>query len=163
MSRKPTETRDLIGEQYGYWRIIGNIEKRGHSLYRECICTKCGATKSVQQSDLLTGRSKSCIQCSNGYNDNGLTSKAKTIVWHIKRNNKYRLDLSVQQIKEIIIEPCFYCGESDSSKYRGIDRIDNSCGYNLHNTVPCCATCNQMKSTIDVDDFLKKIYLIASQ
>lgn len=67
--------------------------------------------------------------------------------------------LSIEDFKKLVSEPCFYCGEKD--KRRGIDRIDNSKGYLKDNSASCCSTCNYMKKTFSVEDFIshvRKIY-----
>jgi hypothetical protein len=43
----------------------------------------------------------------------------------------------------------------------GIDRVDNSLGYTLENSVPCCTRCNIAKGTLTLEDFkehVKKMY-----
>ena len=39
----------------------------------------------------------------------------------------------------------------------GIDRVDNSLGYTLENSVSCCSKCNYMKKTLNVENFLLHI------
>lgn len=50
-----------------------------------------------------------------------------------------------------------YCKNSEPQKLNGVDRIDSTKGYTLDNCVPCCALCNQMKSNIEQETFLKQI------
>lgn len=42
----------------------------------------------------------------------------------------------------------------------GIDRVDNTQGYNLQNAVPCCKKCNRAKMDNSVSDFLKWVNTI---
>ena len=77
----------------------------------------------------------------------------------------------------MIIEPCFYCGDINSSYlrdyrkgklvsdiiiyYNGIDRVDSNKGYIKTNTVVCCKRCNVAKSDMSVLEFkewLNRIY-----
>lgn len=61
---------------------------------------------------------------------------------------------------QLIIQPCNYCG-SLPNPYNGIDRVDNSIGYELGNVVPCCKYCNSAKSTKTLEEFkdhILKIY-----
>jgi hypothetical protein len=45
---------------YGYWEPTGSIEKRaGYKLFLECKCC-CGCVSWIRESELTTGRSKSC-------------------------------------------------------------------------------------------------------
>ena len=43
-------------------------------------------------------------------------------------------------LASIFEAPCTYCGTMDDPI--GCDRIDNSKGHTIANTVPACATCN---------------------
>lgn len=79
-----------------------------------------------------------------------------------KRNIKY--DITEEQFAEITQKDCFYCGvkPSNVSKkklsngdyiYNGIDRVDNSKGYEIDNIVPCCRICNVAKNTLTLSEF----------
>jgi len=88
-----------------------------------------------------------------------LQGKYKSLRNSAKQRN-YKLELSFKQFCEVIDNPCVYCGETEERI--GVDRIDNSVGYTLENSAPCCKICNFMKRAMSVDDFLnhiKKIYL----
>lgn len=67
--------------------------------------------------------------------------------------------LSIDEFASLTSKPCKYCGEA---KLRiGVDRIDNTKGYTIKNSAPCCKLCNYMKNKHSVTDFLshiKKIY-----
>lgn len=49
-------------------------------------------------------------------------------------------------------KPCSYCG--DNVDYIGLDRIDNSKGYERENIISCCGLCNRMKGTLTVEEFI---------
>jgi len=75
------------------------------------------------------------------------------------KKRDYPVEINLEEFTEIVSNPCVYCGEDN--KRIGIDRIDNSKGYTLENSAPCCAICNMMKKTMSVDDLkdhIKKIY-----
>ena len=40
--------------------------------------------------------------------------------------------------------------------YNGIDRLDNSKGYEKENTVTCCGICNKMKLTLTLKEFIEQ-------
>jgi flagellar biosynthesis GTPase FlhF len=63
--------------------------------------------------------------------------------------------ITLEEFKKIISNPCVYCGENKNR--RGIDRIDNSKGYTVENSAPCCKVCNYMKRTMTVMEFLMHI------
>jgi hypothetical protein len=51
--------------------------------------------------------------------------------------------------------PCIYCQEEITTI--GLDRVNNSAGYELSNIDPCCYDCNKMKGTKDKRAFLDKL------
>jgi len=85
-------------------------------------------------------------------------------------NRKLTFNLTLEQVKELIFKPCFYCGRKNvnlgtkncgSVKHNGIDRKDSDLGYEINNVVSCCGECNRAKSTRTVEQFyliVKRIY-----
>jgi hypothetical protein len=67
--------------------------------------------------------------------------------------------LTFEDMKLFSGVPCNYCGER--LEVIGIDRVDNSKGYTLDNSVPCCMICNRMKTNYTENKFfchVEKIY-----
>ena len=64
---------------------------------------------------------------------------------------KIRFKLSEKQFVDICVLPCHYSGESE--QLRGIDRWDSAKGYELTNSLPCCAVCNRAKMEMHGDEF----------
>ena len=62
--------------------------------------------------------------------------------------------LSYEKFLEIVGLPCYYCGTVERIS---IDRVDNNLGYVEGNMVPCCKTCNWMKSDMPLSVFLEHI------
>jgi len=73
-------------------------------------------------------------------------------------------ELSKEQVREIAVRDCFYCGRKPEQfrrrsdlngifTYNGIDRIDNSKGYVVGNVVSCCKRCNYAKRDMTADEF----------
>ena len=79
--------------------------------------------------------------------------------WRTHRFGALRKNLVMTLTKDdftrLISAPCRYCGFTDG--FIGVDRVDNSKGYTLDNSVPCCKTCNYMKKNLSVKDFLYHI------
>lgn len=59
---------------------------------------------------------------------------------------------------------CHYCGIEPSNtymksyynvNYNGIDRVDNSIGYEMNNVVACCKMCNIAKNNNTEQEFLQ--------
>jgi hypothetical protein len=72
--------------------------------------------------------------------------------------------LSPNEAEELLLGNCHYCGVPPSNKasnkrsngefvYNGIDRIDNTLGYEAGNVVSCCKRCNIAKNDMPYDEF----------
>ncbi len=80
------------------------------------------------------------------------------------RSRGFVFELTEKDTKEYMFSPCYWClrapyrGTTRSGHivFNGIDRLDSHVGYTLSNTVPCCWTCNDMKGTLGVEDFLSQ-------
>lgn len=76
--------------------------------------------------------------------------KPKVRFSHAKSKTRIRKkgwSLTFEQYEKLIANPCFYCGSSiEYEKGCGLDRLDNSKGYELSNVVPCCYRCNTGRS-----------------
>lgn len=71
-------------------------------------------------------------------------------------------DISRPQFQSLVLRPCYICAKTTSKTHmNGIDRVDNSRGYEMDNIRPCCGECNYMKKGISIQDFLTKVEYIA--
>lgn len=70
-------------------------------------------------------------------------------------------DLTVGQFRLLWERECYYCG--DVVKRGGIDRLDSLLGYSGDNCVPSCGTCNMMKRTMGVQEFVDHCAKIVSR
>jgi 5-methylcytosine-specific restriction endonuclease McrA len=78
------------------------------------------------------------------------------IFWRYKygaQSRGYSWEISQQDFKILTKSNCDYCGappynEAKDYTYSGLDRKDNSKGYNLENVVPCCKFCNRIKTDL---------------
>lgn len=79
---------------------------------------------------------------------------------HIKnaRGRKYVTELSRNEFNTIVNEHCSYC---NIPRAGGIDRVDSNIGYRINNCVACCKTCNRMKYTYDLPEFMIRMHKIA--
>lgn len=104
-----------------------------------------------------------------------------------KRNIEFKL--SIDETVNLLKQKCYYCNSDPSNYYNarirnrvnkknkiqyavnnskeydiyynGIDRIDNTKGYEISNTVSCCNKCNTAKLNYTIDEFktlIKNIY-----
>lgn len=69
------------------------------------------------------------------------------------KRKKRIFELTLTEFESIVISECFYCGAT-AFLYNGIDRIDNSQGYTLENSVSCCAQCNWSKRHLTKDQYI---------
>jgi hypothetical protein len=89
------------------------------------------------------------------------------------RKKNHVFNISKDQFREITKQNCYYCGSEPSALsgkdnvnggylYNGMDRVNNSIGYEINNVVPCCKFCNSAKKEHSKEYFLNyinKIYL----
>lgn len=89
-------------------------------------------------------------------------------VWGASR--KLGRTISKEDVRNLILQPCHYCGAAPAH-YRpigsnawsristvptnGIDRKYSDIGYTPANCVPCCTTCNMLKSDMRYDLFIQ--------
>jgi len=66
------------------------------------------------------------------------------------RSLPWKIDLN--DYKALISKPCFYCGNKlgnvQTEIGAGLDRLVNSLGYTKENVIPCCGSCNRIRSDI---------------
>jgi len=91
----------------------------------------------------------------------------RSIFSSYKQNAKARklnFNVDFDYAINIMKSNCHYCGIEPSNtymksyynvKYNGIDRVDNSRGYENENVVSCCKMCNIAKNNNSEEDFLK--------
>lgn len=115
-------------------------------------CSGCQKIKSFEEfvdtPRSLDGKSFRCRECLalSQYRSN---AKRRDLSW----------ELSGAQFRELYRRPCQYCGESPS---RGVDRVDNNLPYVVSNSTPCCAECNRMKHSSEIQDWLRHVVKIAA-
>lgn len=65
----------------------------------------------------------------------------------------YSFDLPRALFDDLTTDRCFYCGV-EPSPANGVDRVDNSRGYEFGNVVSCCEQCNRAKWVFSRDEFV---------
>jgi hypothetical protein len=63
-------------------------------------------------------------------------------------------------IKLIEADACYYCSQILPAVGSGLDRIDNTKGYEIENVRPCCIACNRAKNNMSEADFFNLIKLV---
>ena len=80
-----------------------------------------------------------------------------------KRADKKQLAFLINEtvFEETKQKPCYICGKyRDQYHINGIDRYDNTKGYEFENIRPCCGECNTMKKNFVFDSLINKIVTI---
>lgn len=148
--------------------IPGTKEQPGVWL---CLC-ECGEEKAVKSNHLITGKVKSCgcLLALNSSTRPLETGINQFIRYNLKNGKKYPVELSREEIKDLIFGDCFYCGAQPSQVmnignnisgrkmaflYNGIDRVDNTKGYSLNNCVTSCRYCNAGKNTLSPKEYIE--------
>ena len=153
----------LTGKTFGMWHVIEEAAERGNGnqIRWKCRCA-CGVVKFVHSASLVQGKSKSC-GCIKSLGPGEYATRIILRQYQDgaeRRGHQWRLSRS--QALDLFARPCHYCGLPPSNvccrpsgcfTYSGIDRLDNSRGYELDNCVPCCTTCNKAKRTMTMTEF----------
>lgn len=175
---------NLIGKKFNRLTVLELKSKRVNKSKRTTFLCKCdcGNEKILDGSQVKCGRIKSCgcLQKEKASlfkkKPNGVSYFNKVKRNYIKhaKNRNYSFELSDEEIKVLIFGNCYYCGaepgneikdfrlnpkfnSSNSLKYNGIDRINNTKNYTINNVVSCCKTCNWQKSNLSYEKFIEHI------
>ena len=169
-----------VGDKYGKLTLIDKVQrfksdgsKNGKGWMVQCECGKISGPKVP--ADIYNGKVKSCGECQRKYYwDNSRNIGDKNTSKNTYRNYRSRarsrninFNLSYTDFMNIILLPCVYCNNTETSyfnpqnsweetfRYTGIDRINSSLGYELNNVQPCCKWCNMAKSDRTEKEFLQ--------
>lgn len=180
-------TSVTLGTRYGSLRTLEwrprPDGKNGRAVLVQC---DCGTQKILYPYVLLSGNTRSCgcwratvvaaeacaawqrfpgeAACNHLYASYRSAARRRTREWQLTKD----------EFRSLTRLPCYYCGTKPSKEYRtlngcngtyiynGIDRKDNSRGYTLNNSVPCCFACNRMKGVMDAKEFIAHAQAISA-
>jgi hypothetical protein len=169
--------QNITGQKFAMLTAISCDDERSSRIKTHTFWwfrCDCGKIRSIAKSCVMLGRTKSC-GCLHR-----ITNQNRSINWQGKVFTNYRnganqrglvFSLSREQFSEIIEKDCFYCGThpdktigyyGQSYAYNGVDRVDNSRGYEPGNVVPCCSMCNLMKKAYSAEQFIEHAKKIAA-
>lgn len=80
----------------------------------------------------------------------------------VKKGYGWGADMTDEVCYAMMKSGCFYCDFTSPDYLNGIDRLDNTVGYVLSNSVRCCKFCNFMKTCLDPTTFVERCVHIAS-
>lgn len=178
-------TKHNVGDINGGLEILSIFPSNssGKHVNLSCICHYCNNATIINGNHFKKNVSCGCQQRNSlSWKNKG----PKTMPWQLppgesaKRNlifqykrsaNKRNLDflLTENEFTKLTEGNCFYCGTipnqiikgqgktSGDFIYNGIDRLDPNLGYVTGNCVPCCWTCNNMKSNLSLNEFYEHI------
>lgn len=96
----------------------------------------------------------------------GLTALYSSYKLSCAEQRGYNFELTIEEFRHLTGSNCFYCNKEPQQKkkskysqylYNGIDRVDNTKGYTLDNTVSCCMDCNSKKAGVTIEIALKML------
>lgn len=162
---------DIAGQRFGKLKVIKCIGNKGRRLWK-CLCD-CGETYITSSGNLRRENTRSC-GCLKRKSP-GVSGFNKIYYSYKKRAKRMKKEflLSKEEFHVLSQKDCFYCGAKPSNIhktmtknsnfiYNGVDRMNNTKGYTLSNSVPCCMHCNVAKNTLSVNEFIdliERIYI----
>lgn len=164
--------KDWTGVKFGKLigiKFIKNENGKAHWLWK----CDCGKEKELRAKDVVSGNTSSCGCIGKGGAHR--LPKGESAFNRLFRQYKYKaekdglvFELIKDETKTLTSSTCYYCGIAPYQKimapggngnyvYNGLDRIDNTKGYTLDNTVACCGRCNVAKNDMSVLKFKELI------
>ena len=161
-----------VGDVFNRLTVVSHSHTDSHPRkFWLCKCT-CGGEIVTHSGSLRSGNTKSCgclakeVKAAKRKPNNHGEIYAVIAGYkrHALRRNK-SFGLEYDDVVSLVSGNCFYCGQSPGNTkktkntisalvYNGIDRVDNSLGYEIGNVVTCCKVCNRAKGDLSVKDFL---------
>lgn len=178
-----TRAKNRLGERHGRLVVIEQLDSiethNGKDSRWLCQCD-CGNQVAVRGRSLSkTTKSCGCYK-RDKIRESKLLPEGQSSFNQMVSKYKLRADkkdlpftLTLDDVKAITKMPCAYCGAAPSNGknrkgnhngeyiYNGIDRYDNTKGYTLDNSVPCCATCNRAKNDLSIQDWHEWLHTIS--
>src|SRR5690606_10907574 len=171
----PAKIDQLIGERFGRLLVL-DVSKYDKAFSWYTTMCDCGNTVVVNRQRLLSGDKKSCGCLQHDVSSQPKPERRaapgfvgfKKLLNRYKRNAERRglsFELTDDEFRQLTIDECHYCGSEPAQKeydtykhsfylYNGIDRKDNSRGYDMKNAVPCCKSCNIAKGTLSAEEYV---------
>lgn len=159
-----TKARNNQGQPMGEWRChCGNHFFQVNSRVTSGHKRTCGCSSFTPKYDVgEVGRMNILLSYKRNASGRGLT-------WELTDDMAYEMFAGV----------CHFCNKPPSNyatygkaphirdhngfTYSGIDKLDNSVGYTIENSVPCCKECNFMKSSHTEEAYIKHCMEVAKK
>jgi hypothetical protein len=166
---------DLIGTRFHSLVVIKRSVSKKNRARWICQCD-CGKITIATSTSLRNGHKKSC-GCR--YQLTLLPKNETTLcrsLWgtykSLAKKRGYSFSLGYEDFSKLTKIDCFYCGKAPYQvlkprrdcqlpyTYNGVDRVDNTKGYQPDNVVACCGMCNAFKSNYSQEQFINHCKLI---
>lgn len=159
----------ILGKEYGFLTPIDKVYVEGRLRY-SCRC-RCGqiTVRAPRSLFLIRTPNCGCYMTQIHYTrrlGNGKASSHVIFLNYKANANKRNLEwgLSEEEFVQITTRNCFYCKSVPTNSvrrgnsatpfvYSGVDRKDNTMGYTIDNSVPCCKRCNIAKANMTIVEF----------
>lgn len=169
---------DLTGKIFGELTVLGyshsHVQPSGQKRAMWDVRCSCGVEKKISTANLTSSHTVSCghvgiesRRTARKLPDNQAEKNYLFLAYkHSAANRGIGFNLGKDEFLRKTQENCFYCGDEPKNSrrskaqsgspflYNGIDRMDNTKGYEPWNIVACCVKCNYMKRDFTVTDFL---------
>lgn len=164
-----------VGATFGSRTIIAEAPRyhnpKGYTSRRWLCRCVCGREKVHSTGTLLARRA--CQGCSNEWRRKEGTPFRRIIDSYKRSAAKRHLKWALPYADTVCLfkAPCHYCGTAPQNCYQkdranvlysGIDRVDNTQGYEVGNVVSCCHTCNAAKGKIGYAEFVAWLDQVAT-
>jgi hypothetical protein len=169
-----------IGKRFNRLTIVADagskrVGKNGESKRMVKAKCDCGVTCLKQFGLVRRGVVKSCGCLQREWVSKHALSRRKPLgessfhafykgYYYGAKKRKLEFSLTKEQFSYLVQQKCVYCGVDPMDVFQpqaryggyihnGIDRVDNSKGYTLDNSVTACRTCNLAKGTMTSREF----------
>jgi hypothetical protein len=172
---RPTKIKP--GDAFGRLMVIRRVANHANGKPMFLCACRCGTEKTVAGTGLQSGDTKSCgclkRETSSKHvktrlrKDYGVALAHRVFCHYLDAAKKrgHAFELTKEQFMSFTQRQCYYCGKPPSTVavrenyfgkfvYNGIDRRDNTAGYTLENSFPCCKECNKAKGTMSHAAFI---------
>lgn len=159
---------ERVGEKINMLTIVKltGTKYSGRAVKQLCVVQcECGNEKEITIDSVTSRGVKSC-GCAKRTRGNSALSRTYGRYKSGANQRNYSFSLSREDFESLVTSKCHYCGVEPSTLaeynnhtfvYNGIDRVDNSLGYEIGNVVTCCITCNRAKHNLPYDEFMSWI------
>lgn len=170
-----------VGTKYGDWTFEQVGRWPGGERFFE-FSHSCGAR--VKHRSLRLVDKKKCKKCEARIAYRSQTEQVVLNDMYRKykgaaKKRKYDFLLTRSEFANLVVSKCYYCHREPfldrkiqparrkkwhgdaRMKLNGVDRMDNTKGYTIENSVPCCSTCNTAKLCMTLTEWREMVGLWA--